>query len=300
MATLSVSANAQQFYSSTLFWNNLPLVNPATSGMENVHDFRSTFILPPRLSDPRNSTSLTNYNTLYNRHHGIGVNYEYTRYFKNSYHKIQLNYNYQFHLSPTKKISIGISPGVRLSKSDIVWIPPTSVPDPFIPDNSMQHLNLNVGIAYKGNKIYTSIGMTGLSQPRLDTGAAFETDHKSIYFAHFRYRWGISHRFKLFLATYGKTNLNTSTAEVNVSARYDDSYWLGVTYRSTNTVAMNIGWDFKRRSGRNRYRIAYSIDFNRTIGIDGRPYSLQEFSVGFMIPHKFPSRVPPSFPSPNF
>jgi type IX secretion system PorP/SprF family membrane protein len=289
-ATLALNANSQQLYSSTMFWNNLPLVNPATSGMENLHDFRSSFILPPRLSDPRNRTSLTNFNTLLNRHHGVGVNYENTRYFTNSYHKVQLNYNYQFFLSPTKKISIGISPGLRLSKSDIVWIPPTSVPDPSIPDNSMQNLNLNAGIAYLGNKIYAGIGMTGLYQPRLDPGVAFEADHRSMYFAHFRYRWAISHRFKLFFETYGKTDLNQSTAEVNIKARYDGHYWLGVTYRSTNTAAMNMGWDFKRRSGRNHYRIAYSIDFNRTIGIDGRSYSPQEFSLGFIIPHKVPAQ----------
>jgi type IX secretion system PorP/SprF family membrane protein len=297
-ATLALSANSQQLYSSTMFWNNLPLVNPATTGIENAHDFRSTFILPPLISDPRNITSLSNYNTLYNRHHGIGVNYQYTRCFHSQHHKIQLNYNYQFHLSQTKKISIGISPGFRLSKSDIVWIPPTTEPDPFIPDNSMHNLNLNVGIAYKGNNVYAGLGITGLYQPRLDAGLAFEADHKSTYFAHFRYKWNISRLFKLFFETYGKTNSNYSTAEVNVRTRFKDQYWLGITYRSSNVVAMNAGWDFKRKSGRNRYRIAYSIDFKRTQGIDGRVYSPQEFSIGFMIPHKFTSQLPR--PLPNF
>jgi type IX secretion system PorP/SprF family membrane protein len=298
--TLALSANSQQFYSTTMFWNNLPFVNPATSGMENAHDFRTTFILPPLISDSRNITSLSNYNALYNRHHGIGVNYQYTRYFHNQYHKIQLNYNYQFHLSQTKKISIGISPGFRLSKSDIVWIPPTTAPDPFSPDNSMHNLNLNVGIAYKGNNIFAGLGITGLYQPRLDTGLAFEADHKSTYFAHFRYKWNVSRLFKLFFETYGKTNSNYSTAEVNVRTRFKDQYWLGITYRSSNVVAMNAGLDFKRKRGRNRYRIAYSIDFNKIKGKDGRFYQPQEFSVGFIVPHKFTSQLPPSFPLPNF
>ena len=94
MATLALSTNTQQFYSSTMFWNNLPLVNPATTGIENAHDVRSTFILPPPLSDPRNTTSLTNYSTLYKRRHGIGVNYDYTRSFFSQYRiAYSINFN---------------------------------------------------------------------------------------------------------------------------------------------------------------------------------------------------------------
>jgi hypothetical protein len=173
-----------------MFWNQYALFNPATSGLENKHDFRATHLTGSAALTYRSRISNFNYNTRFKQNHGVGINYS----FKNEpflkHHSVSLNYNYQFALKGNRKISVGVAPGLVSRRwSDEFFQYPSNENNDF--------LNLNAGVAYYGKKLYGGLGVThALYIPVKHDVVGAEYDQN--YYAHLRYEQKLGGRTSLF------------------------------------------------------------------------------------------------------
>ncbi len=279
---IGFGANAQYDGMTSMFWNSYSHFNPATTGLEYKHDFRTSYRYQRQnysYPDPR--YLIANYNTRIGKHHGVGINYNYNYRFYGQYNVIHLNYNYQFELKQNRRISIGISPGIENYKADLTVINP--YPNPF--KYYIRNFNLNTGVAYQGEKIYGGIGVTHAVNSVMSSSIPDVTNYSTPnYYAHFRYKLQASRHLHFLFETFIRTDLVKAEMNVNARACFKDQYWFGVAYRTDDSFILNAGWDIRKR-----YRIGYSIDLRMISSLNPYIARTHEFTLGYLFPFQKPS-----------
>ena len=229
-----------------MYWNQYTIYNPATSGLEYKHDFRASYHTKnPSLSfSPQNYTA--SYNTRLKGHHGVGVNYSYDESLASDRNSINLNYNYQFTLKGGRRISLGVSPGFFTKKRvNIPWMN--------YPQLNNDYLNLNTGVAYMGKKIYAGVSLTHVLHDALKRPEESFYSVKQELNAHARYTLRVMKKATLHFEGIVNSDFIFTSVKLNARVRLYDQFVLGAGYRLRDAIAVNVGWDIKKR-----YRLAYA------------------------------------------
>jgi len=284
---ISPNLHSQQDGLSTMYWNNYAVFNPATSGMEHKHQaalsYRAQWV---GISGSPNTFS-GNYNTLFRSNHGFGGHYTYETIGNMKSQYFHLNYNYQIKLDPSRKVSIGISPGFSHITYTDNWIPPTTTSDPFIPESNTSNMNLNGGVAYHGKHLYGGIGVTHFVE-LFHRNSTPTFSLKPHYYSHVRVKKRITRSSALYFEGLFRTDLVKNTFDLNSRITIWEKLMLGTGYRFGESFNFCAGWDFKKK-----FRVAYSYDIpHQDFAIIEKSKGSHEFTLGYLIPYKKVIRLP--------
>lgn len=140
-------------------------------------------------------------------------------------------------------LSVGVGVGMVNFGMNPTWIPPTQANDPTLPGStSATNLDLNGGIYYRHNqgKWFAGISSTHLSESKL-----IDVNYKT--FRHYNLLGGYK-----FIDLFGanrsldvqammRTDFVKYSADINVRYLHDQWFYAGVTYRTSDALALMIG-----------------------------------------------------------
>ncbi|OFZ63050.1 MAG: hypothetical protein A3D92_24750 [Bacteroidetes bacterium RIFCSPHIGHO2_02_FULL_44_7] len=221
------------------------LLNPATTALE--YDLHAGIAGRTSLSDLYLNVQS---NILLAKHHGLGINYSIGQLDDRTV-QTHLNYNYQFLLKDTRRISIGVAFGLQRNAGDLGT---STYPEPF----SATAPDLNLGLAYRGKALIAGAGVEHVIPfynsyygPQLNAHASY------------RFLLGQQKNFSLRPQVLVCNREEYFVGNFNITAAWKEQWWLGgsLRYEFFNDAkywSVMTGWDIQRR-----YRLGYSFDFYR-------------------------------------
>lgn len=275
LSIISISF-AQQDPLLTNYWNNLSFINPAATGLFYKHQAAVNYRNQWDKVNGAPNTLIAGYNAKIDKiHGGIGLNYQYETIGFSQVHRLDVNYGYHFNLGNNRIISAGISAGVQRFGVDADWIPPVTGPDPLLPTNYTQYSLLsNIGLVYKGNELSMGISSTQFLSVEIKSVNYTPARHYNVFAA---YDLLVGKKFVLKPQILVRTDLVRISADYNLIAKYNNRYWAGVFYRTSDAIGFSAGWDIKEK-----YRVGYSYDF--TISkLSGISQGSHEIVLGFLL-----------------
>lgn len=270
---------AQQEPQFTMYWNNYSLQNPAATGLFNKQ-FASVSGRDQWVGFPGNPQTISfvyDYK-LTKINSGLGINYLGGQLGLEKNNKININYSYQIQFKKNRILSIGLAVGgaqKTIDYSKLIF----STPDPLFPSNKVTAnvLNVNLGAMYKTPHFLIGLGVTQLNEPEFQK--LFFKNTKN-YFLTCAYDISIGQYFKVKPGFYVKSDLSATQIDFNLITRYNKRYWVGLTYRISDAVAVMAGIDIK-----GKYRIGYSYDYT-TSTIKNHSSGSHEVILALMLDEK--------------
>lgn len=222
-------------------------------------------------------------------------------YFQNF--NVGLGYAYQMELANG---TLGFGLNVELFTSSInnaSWTPPdASAIDVAIPTANTQGITVDgsFGVYYENDTWWA-----GFSSARLaETPTDFDNSYNSItkfynrrhYYVMGGYNWQIpSSNIELRPSLLLKTDFGASSVvDVNVMGVYNNKFWGGVTYRLTEAVAVNVGYQFTES-----LKAGYSYDIGIN-GISQHGGGSHEIFLNYCFKIEIPPRQKGSYKNPRF
>lgn len=275
--TVSFSICAQQDPLLTNYWNNLSFINPGATGLFYKHQAAVNYRNQWNKVNGAPNTLIAGYNAKIDKiHGGIGFNYQYETIGFYNKHRLDLNYGYHFDLGNNRIISAGISAGIMQIDVKTDWyIPPSGEPDPSLPsDNKQYSFHSNIGVVYKGNALSMGISSTQFLSVKIKDANYTPSRHYNVFAA---YDLLVGKKFLLKPQFLVRTDAVVISADYSLIAKYNNRYWAGVFYRTSDAIGFSAGWDIKEK-----YRVGYSYDF--TISkLSGVSQGSHEIVLGFLL-----------------
>lgn len=170
-----------------------------------------------------------------------------------------LNYSYPISI-PTARATLGIGIGVGIVNFGLnpTWVPPTQAQDPLLSNAPVAgtNLDLNAGIYWRENsgKYYVGISSTHLSESTL----------KNVNYSTFRH-YNVLGGYKFFdlfgekrhldVQAMVRTDMVKFSADINVRYLHDNLFYGGLTYRTSDAIAIMAGFMPFRN-----FTVGYSYD----------------------------------------
>lgn len=267
--TITLSLNmiyAQQGEETSLYWNTLSAINPATSGIQYKHEGLLHYRLSLNSnweSSPENLLGI--YNTNF-KQHGAGLFYRYSHigFMRSQY--IKGSYNYQLSLNGGAKLSFGTA--INFQTHQIDWseaIPP-------VPNDNYRGVSLNTdfGLAYLNEKFFTGISVNQITISHFSevTNNTSYYDPAPILNAHFRYLFNLNSSLQLFPQMLLSTDFTTVASQFNLNLSYNNFINVGLVCSTQNLIGANLSISFL-----DRYSFAYQYKFSIN--------KLSSFNFGF-------------------
>jgi len=188
---------------------------------------------------------------------GVGLSFYHDAIAFSRQNNLQLNYSYHLFVQNVGTFGIGAGVGILNLGMDPKWVPPTSSADPLLPlATSGTNLDVNAGIYFRGmgQKFYAGLSATHLSESEIEVLKYTPARH---YYAMTGYRFpnlfGETH--DLDVQALLRTDLVQYSADINVRYIWDNRFYGGLTYRTSDAVAGMIGVHF------GPWTFGYSYDF---------------------------------------
>ena len=163
---------------------------------------------------------------------------------------VLLNLNYQRSMNPGT-ISVGLGIGIMNVGMNPDWVPPVTLVDPSLPTGySDVKLDLNAGIYWKGAQdYYVGISSTHVNEPVLDDSTPGITTPVVTYNSARHYYLMGGKSFMNVFSNGGdidgnvliRTDAVKVSADINVRYMMDDLYYGGLTYRTSDAIAVMAG-----------------------------------------------------------
>lgn len=172
----------------------------------------------------------------------------------------------RFHYSFHRKIGagtlgIGIYAGLGSHALGRNWLARDPVADDSaIPTNGQGQggFDLGAGLYYASPKLWIGVSSTHLPETELDEVSIKMARH---YFVQAGYNWAIKDDQKYVLqpSTMIKSDGTSTQVDLNLTFLYNNTVWLGVSYRTEDAIAPMIGYQFKPND-KSMVRLGYSYD----------------------------------------
>ena len=163
---------------------------------------------------------------------------------------VLLNLNYQRSMNPGT-ISVGLGIGIMNVGMNPDWVPPVTLVDPSLPTGySDIKMDLNAGIYWKGAQdYYVGISSTHVNEPVLDDSTPGITTPVVTYNSARHYYLMGGKSFMNVFSNGGdidgnvliRTDAVKVSADINVRYMMDDLYYGGLTYRTSDAIAVMAG-----------------------------------------------------------
>lgn len=280
-------AKSQQLPLYSQYMLNNFLLNPAIAGSVSYIPVQLTIRQQWVGMDGSPKTyALSSHALLRNRKMGVGGYV-----FNDSYGPISRTgllgaYSYHLELSAIKStLSLGLSVSAFQYKFDERELALTDINDPLITRSVESKIvpDACFGIYSYNDKYYVGFSAAQLIQFQVNLGENFTKENKLIrhYFLMGGYNLSLNRDFGLEPSVLLKTTKGSSQADINAKATFKNSYWVGISYRTSDAMVFFIGGKVKN--------IAFGYAYDYTLS------NLNQYSSGsheFMIGYHFkgPSR----------
>jgi type IX secretion system PorP/SprF family membrane protein len=166
-------------------------------------------------------------------------------------------------------LGIGLDIGFLQKKANDTWITPEPlkndihIPGSTNPDLNTLSFDLGAGVFYQiPGKFYAGISSTHLPAQSLKDGdLSFKLSRH--YYMMTGYTFQVNKWSKLTPNILYKTDVASSSLDLNLTYLWSDMIWIGGTYRLDDATAVLLGYQGKAMTGNAlSYRIGYSYDFS--------------------------------------
>ena len=275
---------AQQEPQFTQFWNTLSYVNPAAGVNENKCEAnvvaRNQW---NKIAGNPNTQLVTYTNRLKKISNAVGGSYMHENIGFSTFHKVKATYAYQFRLGRRTFLTCGLAAGFQYMKNSGVFVTGPVV-DPIL-DSFMvpsTRFTADFGLAFRWRKLDLGLSATQIPQRKYANGyrdalhlfgyVGYDISLGSIS----KYKPGFVLRPQVFL----KTDLNFYTVDYNVLLKYNNTFYAGLTFRTTDSYSLMAGWDVQVKKVKFRVSYAYDVWFSKlNNGIVGGTH---EIGLGFL------------------
>ncbi len=254
--TVAGASYAQQDMLLTHFMYNKMMFNPGETGIDEGICANLTYRNQwDKVNGAPNSAVLNVEGSFgqYGIPGGVGLTFTHDAIGFSRQNNLLLNYAYHVETS-AGKLGVGIGLGIVNFGMSPSWVPPTTINDAALPTGfAATNLDLNFGVYFKGSQIpfYAGLSSTHLSAPRLDQNGTFAGNNitQSYQTARHYYLMG-GYTFQSIGGTAGdidvqtimRTELVKFSADINARYIYDQTFYGGLTYRTSDAVAFMLGY----------------------------------------------------------
>lgn len=272
-AGVSASLSAQQEPQFTQFMYDRLSVNPAFAGTQDA--ICATLLGRQQWSGfaGQPNTALLNINgPIESIKSGVGLSVYVDELGPLSSTAIRLSYAYHLKLSGSTKLSLGAAVGLMNST-----INPNNIAYDFSTDGVNQGIGTGVGDqlipqfretasafdASFGAYVYNPKYYVGLSAIHLPAGNLDPLNVRLArhYYLMAGYNFDVTPQLVVTPHVMAKTDLASTQLDANVTVMYENTFWVGMTYRLEDAVAPMAGYQYQMPNGKSTLRIGYSYDF---------------------------------------
>ncbi len=272
-AGISASLSAQQEPQFTQFMYDRLSVNPAFAGTQDA--ICATLLGRQQWSGfaGQPNTALLNINgPIESIKSGVGLSVYVDELGPLSSTAVRLSYAYHLKLSGSTKLSLGAAVGLMNST-----INPNNIAYDFSTDGVNQGIGTGVGDqlipqfretasafdASFGAYVYNPKYYVGLSAIHLPAGNLDPLNVRLArhYYLMAGYNFDVTPQLVVTPHVMAKTDLASTQLDANVTVMYENTFWVGMTYRLEDAVAPMAGYQYQMPNGKSTLRIGYSYDF---------------------------------------
>jgi type IX secretion system PorP/SprF family membrane protein len=187
-------------------------------------------------------------------------------------------------------LSIGLDLGILQKSFSNNWI--TSNPndvDPKVPTAVAGGVSfdLGLGIYYSTPKLYAGLSSSHLPSSSIkDQGKNFDFKSARHYYLVAGYHIPVSSDFKLTPNILVKTDGVVTIPDANLTLLYNETVWVGVSYRHQDAAVAMIG--FQKNTAKNAWKIGYSYDITLS-NLKSQNKGTHEIMLGYCI--KLPNKM---------
>lgn len=180
---------------------------------------------------------------------------------------VHLNYSYPIDIPGAGQLGVGVGVGILNMGMNPDWVPPVTLTDPSLPTGfAATDLDFNFGLYFRGTSdYYVGISSTHLSATQLESNPFTFNSARHYYLMGGKKFGAIDGNVgDLDVNVLLRTELIKYSADINVRYIWDDAAYGGLTYRTSDAVAVMIGaYPFKlakSNSPMDNLLIGYSYD----------------------------------------
>lgn len=185
---------------------------------------------------------------------------------------LRLSFAYHLKLGGSTKLSLGAAVGLMNSTVNPDWIAwnvstdgvqqgiGTGIGDQTLPQfrESASAFDASFGAYVYNPKWYAGLSAIHLPAANLDPLNVRLARH---YYLMAGYNFDLTPQLVLTPHVLAKTDLASTQLDANVTVMYENTFWLGVSYRLQDAIAPMAGYQYQMPNGKSTLRIGYSYDF---------------------------------------
>jgi len=158
----------------------------------------------------------------------------------------QFTYAYHINFNNQYQLSFGLSISAYQFKLDATNSPIYNLDDPLLNNNKTTFFvpDANAGIYISGKGLYAGLSAAQLFGSSLKLGQNKFDDFKTLRHFNFigGYKWLVSHTVILEPSFLARATVDAFVMDATARLFYQTNYWIGVTYRTNNTMAFMAGF----------------------------------------------------------
>jgi type IX secretion system PorP/SprF family membrane protein len=197
---------------------------------------------------------------------GAGLSFQYNKTGAESNTDIKLHYAYQYSINKKNIVSAGFSLDFLSKSIDYSKVEPAEE-DPILPNTKESGFmtDINLGVHYQAfQKFNLGISVTNLLGSSAEIGAPEFTQVKH-YYIYSSYDMeigaGSGHDMVLTPGILVKATTGSTCADLNAILTYDELFWGGIMYRTSNAAGIMAGIDLNGLKAGISYDYTMSKDF---------------------------------------
>lgn len=217
---------------------------------------------------------------------------------------VRLSYAYHIKISGATKLGLGAAVGLLSSNLNSNWVAfdEDGTIGSGIGDNSISQFAQGASTfdASFGAYLYNPSYYVGLSAVHLNEGDLSEMNIQVARHLYLMagYHFNLSSRFVLTPHILAKTDLASAQFDANLTVMYENTIWMGVSYRLEDAIAPMAGYQYQFPGGKSTLRLGYSYDLT-TSELNNYSTGSHELMVGYCykLEKPLPKRV---YKNPRF
>lgn len=203
------------------------------------------------------------------------------------------SYAYHIKLNNNAKLGIGVQGGLYSHKLDgnIYRANPTQFPDAVIPTGVVSQMKSDFafGAWYHSEKLFGGLSVSHLLRSTFDYGLSTNsklTNHVNLFAG---YNIPINYVLTITPTVLVKSDFNKTQLEISGIATYNQKFWGGLSFRTSESVTALIGMSFLKD---NALKAGYAFDFVVVAAKTAKMRTSNEIMISYNFPPANPNFRP--------